>query len=82
MRTAIEKSELVTEVEATELEYQHFPRILSRRSYLKELFLGVMVVVGTAVTQKGYEAATQNADSGTLMLSNILKNLRGHFGKK
>lgn len=87
MRTGIEKSESVTKGEATELEYQHFPRILSRRSYLKVLSLGMMAMVGTAVSQSVFERFIKNSENfkqagQVVSLEKIKKSIKKVFNRE
>jgi len=60
MRPDIENSAGITKDQQTELERLQFPQLLSRRSFLKELFLGTMIVVGAAISQEGYEAIVKS----------------------
>lgn len=41
-------------------ERERFPRLLTRRSFLKELFLGTTGMVGAAITQKIIETIKKN----------------------
>lgn len=87
MRPDIEKYGAISKEQEKELEHRNFPRILSRRSYLKVLSLGMMALVGTAASQSIFERFIKDSEKfkqidQAEIFENISKRIRNVFNRE